>query len=102
MSTNRRKWTFLTNHGHVLLCLAKSPSMRMREIAAHVGITERAVQRIIADLHESGCVVRHRQGRCNVYEINRDHPLRHALEAHKSIADLTNLILDHEGGQGSG
>lgn len=98
MGVVRRKWTFLTNHAHVLLCLARSPSMRMREIAAQVGITERAVQRIIADLREDDCVVQHRQGRCNVYEINGDHPLRHALEAHKSIADLTRLLTDRGGG----
>ena len=70
--------------------------MRMRDIAAEVGITERAVQRIIADLREDGCVVQHRRGRCNTYEINRDHPLRHALEAHRNIADLTRLIMDRE------
>ena len=94
MSPSGSRWTFLSNHGHVLLCLARSPSMRMRDIASRVGITERAVQRIIADLRKDGCVVQRRSGRCNVYEINCSHPLRHALEAHKSIADLIRLILD--------
>lgn len=100
MGTAKVKWTFLTNHGHVLLCLARSPSIRMREIAEQVGITERAVQRIIADLREDNCVVQHRQGRCNVYEINCEHPLRHALESHKSIADLTRLVTSRDEGEG--
>jgi len=101
MSSAKGKWTFITNHGHVILCLAQSPSMTMREIASQVGITERAVQRIIADLREDGCVVQQRQGRCNVYQINRDHPLRHALEAHCSIDDLTRLVVDTDGYSGN-
>lgn len=94
MSSGKRNWTFLTNHGHVLLCLAQSPFITMREIASRVGITERAVQRIIADLRRDNCVVQRREGRCNVYQINRNHPLRHALEAHRSIEDLTRLVVD--------
>jgi predicted transcriptional regulator len=89
-------WTFLTNHAHVLLCLAKSSSMRMKDIAVEVGITERAVQRIIADLISSGCIFRTKDGRCNTYRICMDKNLNHPIEAHKKIADLVGLIVDNK------
>ena len=87
-------WTFLTNHAHVLLCLAKSSSMRMKDIAVEVGITERAVQRIIADLISSGCIFCTKDGRCNTYRICMDKNLNHPIEQHKKIADLVGLIVD--------
>lgn len=89
-------WTFLTNHSHVLLCLAKSPSMRMREIAEKVGITERAVQRIIADLRNGGYLHRNRSGRCNTYQIKYDKHLRHPIEEHRTISDLVSLLFGQE------
>ena len=96
MSSNREQnksnWTFLTNHAHVLLCLVNSPSMRMRDIANEVGITERAVQRIIADLRDEGYIDLHRHGRCNSYNINTEQRLKYPIEAHRSIADLIQLI----------
>ncbi len=85
-------WTFLTNHAHVLLCLAESSSMRMREIAERVGITERAVQQIIADLDEAGYIDRVRDGRCNVYQVHLDKHLRHPIEEHRKIAGLVSFI----------
>ena len=85
-------WTFLTNHAHVLLCLAKDPSMIMRDIAIEVGITERAVQRIIADLDEAGYIERDRDGRCNTYRVHENSPLRHPLEGHRRIADLIEIV----------
>lgn len=91
-SQTASSWTFLTNHTHVLLCLARDASMRIREIADEVGITERAVQRIIADLDESGYINRTRDGRNNSYEINTRIHLRHPLEAHKRILDLIRLV----------
>ena len=86
-------WTFLTNHSHVLLCLARDPSSRIRDIAIEVGITERAVQRIIADLDEAGYIRRAREGRNNIYRINYDVHLRHPLESHRLIRDMIRLIL---------
>jgi DNA-binding MarR family transcriptional regulator len=84
-------WTFLTNHGHVLVCLARRPDLRLRDVAALVGITERAVQRIVADLEAAGYLTRHRSGRQNEYEINREKTLRHPVEAHQTVATLLAL-----------
>jgi len=85
-------WTFLTNHGHVLICLAREPEMRLRDVALQVAITERAVQRIVADLEEARVITRRRDGRRNAYEINFAAPLRHDLEAHRTIRDLLDLV----------
>lgn len=81
-------WTFLTNHAHVLLCIAQDPEVRLAEIARMVGIGERATHSIVNDLVEAGYVVRSKQGRNNVYEVHLDQPLRHPLEADHSIADI--------------
>jgi predicted transcriptional regulator len=81
-------WTFLTNHAHVLVCLTEDPEVRLREVAARVGITERAVQRIVKDLEEGGFVTRSRVGRRNVYEVHPEKPLRHPLEAHRDVKAL--------------
>ena len=88
------RWTFLTNHGHVLLCLARSPELRLRDVAVAVGVTERAVQRIVADLEEAGYLTRRRAGRQNEYEIDADRPLRHPVEAHHSVRALLKLGSD--------
>ena len=85
-------WTFLTNHGHVLVCIATDPGVRGRDIAARVGITERATQAIIADLVGEGYVTRTRIGRRNRYEINPDRPLRHPVEQPHSIGELLRLV----------
>ncbi len=85
------RWSFLSNHGHVLICIARAPDTRIRDIAREVGITERAVQRILGDLEEAGVVVRERVGRRNHYLIRGDAPLRHPLEAHRNVADLIRL-----------
>ena len=87
-------WTFLTNHAHVLLCLAKSSSMRIRDLALEVGITERAVQRILAELIEEGYVEKIKEGRRNIYKLQTSKPLKHPIEAHKNIDDLLKLIFD--------
>jgi hypothetical protein len=86
------QWTFLTNHGHVLVLLSRNPSLVLREVALRVGITERAVQRIIADLEESGFIEREKIGRQNHYRIRADKPLRHPNEAHRTIGELLALI----------
>ncbi len=85
-------WTFLTNHAHVLLCLARDPALRVRDVAAQIGITERAVQRIIAELEEAGYLKRERQGRRNHYAVVRDLPLRHPIERHCSVSALFALV----------
>lgn len=86
------RWTFLTNHAHVLIVLHASPDSVLREVAGRVGITERAVQRIVQDLEEEGFIHRQKVGRKNRYEVVTDKPLRHPLEAHCDIGDLLRLI----------
>jgi DNA-binding transcriptional ArsR family regulator len=89
-------WTFLTNHAHVLLCLARDPETRMRDVAERVGITERAVQRIVSELEQAGYVARDREGRRNRYEVRADVALRHPIERHRSVAALLALVSDDE------
>ncbi len=91
------EWTFFTNHAHVLVCLAGDGEMRLRDVAAKVGITERAVQRIVMELEEGEVLVRQRDGRRNHYKINRDKALRHPIEAHRTIGDFLSLILPTDG-----
>ena len=91
------EWTFLSNHAHVLLCIAQEPESRLRELAERVGITERAVQRIVADLEEAGYLSRAREGRRNHYELHADRPFRHPVAAHCDVSLLLNLILDPVG-----
>ena len=85
-------WTFLTNHAHVLLCLAQDPETRLRDVADRVGITERAVQRIVQDLEDGGFIQREKIGRRNRYAVRTNVPLRHPIERHRSVASLLSLI----------
>ncbi len=85
-------WTFLTNHSHVLICIAQEPEVLLRDVAARVGITERAVQRIVTDLEEAGYLTRVRTGRRNRYELNPLLPLRHPVEAHRAVGVLLELV----------
>lgn len=85
-------WTFLTNHAHVLVCIAEDPDIRGRDIAARVGITERAAQAIVADLATGGYVTRTRVGRRNRYTVNPDAPLRHPLEHEHTIGELLDTL----------
>jgi predicted transcriptional regulator len=89
------RWTFLTNHTQVLLCLARNPEVRLRDVAETVGITERAAQRILADLVDSGHVQRSRIGRRNHYEVNREQAMRHAAQAGQEIGGLLDLLEPH-------
>jgi len=86
-------WTFLSNHAHVMICLAQDPAIRVRDMARRIGITERAVLKILAALVEEGLVERHRQGRRNYYELDTDMPLRHPIENHHTVGELIDLIL---------
>src|SRR6266550_81067 len=87
-----RGWRFLTNHTQVLLCIARDPDVRLRDIAEQVGITERAAQRILSDLIEAGAVVRERHGRRNRYVINRKTEMRHAAQDGLEVGALVDLF----------
>jgi hypothetical protein len=86
------RWTFLTNHAHVLLCIAADPGVRLRDVAERVGITERATQGIVGDLVEAGYVSRTRVGRRNHYAVRDDLPLRHPIEQEHAIGHLLQLV----------
>lgn len=90
----RRPWTFLSNHAHVLVCLARDPNATLRDVAQQVGLTERAVHRIVTELERAGVVARTRQGRRNHYELDFSISLRHALEANRSVGSLLELLLE--------
>lgn len=85
-------WTVFSNHGHVLLFLARFPEARLRDVAEKVGITERAVQKIVKDLQDSKVISVHKHGRRNRYRVNTRQPLRHELEAHRTIGSLVKLV----------
>jgi predicted ArsR family transcriptional regulator len=85
-------WTFLTNHAHVLLCVWEDSEARVRDIAMRVGITERAVQRILQELESEQYLVRERVGRRNRYRIRGDRPFRHPVEDHRPVSLLLDLI----------
>ena len=85
-------WTFLTNHAHVLLCIARDPQARIRDLADRVGITERAVQRIVAELEAEGYMTHQREGRRNIYHVQTQLPLRHPVERDSKIGTLLALM----------
>ena len=86
------RWTFLTNHAHVLTLIHSDPNLVLRQVALQVGITERAVQRIIHDLEDGGFIRREKVGRQNQYQVLKNVPLRHPIESHRKIGDLLKLI----------
>ena len=85
-------WTLLSNHGHVLVCLARDCEARLRDVASDVGITERAVQKIVRDLQDGGMVSVTKNGRRNSYRIHKKQNLRHELEEHCSLRDFLSLV----------
>jgi len=85
-------WTLFSNHGHVLVCLARDPESRLRDVAAEVGITERAVQKIVRDLQDGNMVSITKNGRRNRYQIHTRQSLRHDLEAHCTLGDLIDFV----------
>lgn len=87
-------WTFFTNHGHVLLCIARDPGIRIRDLAARVGVTERAAQRIVADLADAGYLERTRDGRRNRYQIREDLPFRHPVEQPHRVGEILAVLAD--------
>ncbi|MEU3937776.1 helix-turn-helix domain-containing protein [Streptomyces sp. NPDC029044] len=89
-------WTFLTNHARVLAAIADDRSVRIRDIAAHCRLTERAVQKIIADLEQDGYLSHTREGRSNTYRIDPGKVLRHPAEAGLTVASLLSLLVQAE------
>ena len=87
-------WTFLSNHAHVLIVIAGEPEIRMRDVALRIGITERAVQRIVAELEEGGYLTITREGRRNRYDVHSDLPMRHAIEGHRMVSHLIDFGLN--------
>lgn len=85
-------WTFLSNHTHVMVCLAGSDDLTLRDIAQTIGITERAVHRIVSELEDAGALTRERVGRRNVYRIHPELHLRHPLESHCTIGEILKLL----------
>jgi predicted transcriptional regulator len=85
-------WTFLTNHGHVMLCIAADPQIRLKDVAAMVGITERATQRIVADLMDAGYLTAEKTGRRNCYQVNKSLHFRHPVERQHEIGELLRLF----------
>ena len=86
------QWTFLSNHTHVLLCLYRDPELRIRELALNVGITERAIIRILEELEQAGVLNKEKIGRRNKYSVNGKVQLRHPLESHKNLSELLKLL----------
>ena len=99
-SKDGKPWTFVTSHTQVLLCIARDPEVRLIDVAATVGITERAAQRIVSDLVEAGYVQRERVGRRNRYGINPGAEMRHPSQRGYEIGELLDLLrLDHAPGE---
>jgi hypothetical protein len=88
----RPNWTFLTNHAHALNCIAADPDVRLRDVAAQIGITERAAQLIVGDLVEAGYLTRIRVGRRNRYEVHPELPLRHPIEQDHEVGVLLEAL----------
>ncbi len=101
LAAGRSPWLVLTNHGNVLLCVARDPTIRISELADRVGIGERAAQKIIGDLVRDGYLLRVKEGRRNRYEINRSADLRHPLFADFEIGPLLDMLRDVSAGPAS-
>lgn len=92
-SDNTERWTFLSNHGHILIALSQDPEIKIRDLAAKVGITERAVMNILRDLQKTGFIQVAKVGRRNRYYLQAHLPLRHPLESHRIVGDLIHMIM---------
>lgn len=86
------QWTFFTNHTHVMVCLSRNPAQSLRQVADEIGITERAVQKIVADLVEAGVLIKSKIGRNNHYALHTDVPLRHPLERSHTLAEILSVL----------
>jgi hypothetical protein len=93
-ATPKGQWTYLTNHAHVLIALARDPNLRLRDVSQLVGITERAVQKIVLDLEEAGALTRLKSGRRNHYQIHTNAPMRHPLASGVTVGELLGVVVD--------
>ena len=91
-SKGTASWDFLTNHAHVLLCVSEDSGIRLRDIAAAVGITERGAHKIVSELVDEGYVLRERHGRRNRYKVKPELPLRHPLVNDREVGDLLEVL----------
>lgn len=89
-------WSVLSSHGLILVYLARNPRARIRDVALDIGLTERAVGKIIGDLETSGFLTRKKSGRRNVYQFHPRPTLPHPVEAHRQVGDLLRLFLTDE------
>jgi len=89
-----RDWGFLTNHGRVLLCIAHDPGVRLRDIAAELGITERTAYGIVTDLTDAGYVVKNKDGRRNRYDVQGHLPLRDAVARERTIGEVLRVLVE--------
>lgn len=96
-TSSTRPWTFLTNHGHVLLAVALDPDIRVKELAQTVGITTRHALLILRDLEEAGYVHRQRVGRATHYTVHSSRPFRHPTAAAHQVAELIAIFTDAAG-----
>ena len=90
------EWSFLTNHARVLLCIARDPGMRLRDIAAELGITERTAFGVVADLADAGYVLKERDGRRNRYEVQHHLPLAEPTTQERTIGEVLDLLAGHQ------
>ena len=88
------RWSFLTNHARVLLCVAHDPGARLRDIAASLGITERSAHGILTDLSKAGYVLKQRDGRRNRYQVQAHLPLREPASREVAIGEVLALLLE--------
>jgi Mn-dependent DtxR family transcriptional regulator len=91
-SRDDHRWRFVTNHAHVLECIAVDPEARLRDIAHSLGITERTVAQIVGDLERAGYLTKERDGRRNRYEVHGELPLRHPRHRHRTVGDLISFL----------
>jgi len=91
-SSESKSWTFLTNHAQVLLCVAATPDIRLRDVAERVGITERSAQRILSELVAAGYVKTTREGRRNRYTVDREHAMRHSAQVGYEVGALLEAL----------
>ena len=88
------RWTFLTNHAHALICIARDPSVRLRDVAALLGVTDRTAQSIVNDLADAGYLERTRVGNRTRYVVREDMPFRHPVERDHAVGELVGLLAD--------
>jgi predicted transcriptional regulator len=94
-SKDKSTWTFFSNHGHAIILLSRQPDLKIREIATEIGLTERAMIRIINDLVAAGYLFVKKSGRRNYYRVNLKGPFRHSIEQSRTIGDVVSLFKEY-------